>query len=156
MKLNQKEASKKYAFHLLKNISDFLSVGMEEIGSDWKFVWDDDRKDFKAINKNGSSLEIHLKKISAIVSNIPDFNMCVFPCRVMRKKMRLVKLDTLKFVPPHRATGWESHKVSDGISNGIVSHNKVGTSDNQPLDASSFRGVKRNRLSNTNAPISKC
>jgi hypothetical protein len=130
---------------------------MEKIESDWTFVWDKTFKNFRVMNKlDGSSLEIHLQNIIGKISNTPDFNMSIFPRRIVRKKMGLIKVDTLKFVPPHQAARWESHKVSESISNGIVSRGGVGTSYNKPLEAASFRGMKRNRFSKTNVPISKC
>jgi hypothetical protein len=154
MKSNQQEASKEYAFYLLKQIADALSCGMEKIKSEWQFTWDGKRKDLKAINKsNGSSLEIHLNNISGLKDNTPDFNMCIFPIRL---PVGRVNINKLKLMPPHRAAHWESNKVSDSISNGIVGRGGVGTSDNKPLEASSFRGMKRNRFSKTNVPISKC
>ena len=149
----RKEASKEYAFHLLKKIADALSCGMEKIKSEWQFVWDEERKDLKVINKsNGSSLEIHLNNISGLKNNAPDFNMCIFPVRL---PVGRVNINKLKFVPLHRASRYESHKVSNSTYNGIVSRGGVGTSDDKPLEASGFRGMKRNRFSKTNAPISK-
>ena len=137
---------KNYAFHLLKEIADWLSAGMADLKSDWFFVWDEARKDFKAINKsNGSSLEIHLRNISGFVSNRPEFNMCIFP-RKRRGTIGCLNLDTVKFMPCHHPTRWESHKASDGTLDTLISHGEIGTPNNKPLKASGFRRMGRMRL----------
>jgi hypothetical protein len=155
MKTPTHKGEKEYTFYLLKEIADWLSAGMVEIKSSWSFVWDENRKDFKAINKSeGSSLEIHLRNISGFVSKKPEFNMCIFP-RKRRGAIRRLNVDTLKFVEHHCKPCWEPHKIPDILFDGIIRDSRVGTSDNKPLKSPSFRGSKRDRLSDTNEPISR-
>jgi hypothetical protein len=150
-KVNQ---TNKYAFYLLKEIADWLSAGMKDVKSDWSFVWDENQKDFKAINKtDGSRLEIHLRNISGFITKKPEFNMCIFP-RQNRRGLGRLNVDRLKFWPQHLAPRWEPHKLSDGRSDRIVRDGEVGTSNNKLLKSSSLPRAVRDRFSDTNAPIS--
>jgi hypothetical protein len=156
MKLNQQETSKTYAFYLLKNIADFLSDGMECLNSNWNFVWDETFKNFCVINKaDGRSLEIHLKKLTGLKSHTPDFNMSFFPRQIVRKKMRLIKVDSLKVMPLHPGKGWSFRNLSNGVFDDSLIRSRIRTLNKKFQKSSGFGRARRDRLANARRPIPK-
>jgi hypothetical protein len=145
--LSKGKSSRAYVYHLLPKIAEFLSCGMAKINCEWRFVWDSEFKNFKAVNDtNGSSLEIHLRNISGLVGDAPDFNMCIFP---VRRKIRRLDVNRLNFMPAHSQSGWWQQKLPDCFLDGLDTRASVRTSHKKPLAPSRFRRANRNRLANT-------
>jgi hypothetical protein len=144
----------RYTFYLVRNLADFLSIGMASVKSGWTFVWDDDWKNFKAINKDGKSVEIHLKNISGKVRKKPDFNMSIFP-RKVRRKIRRFDFSSLKDSPRHLASGWKLYKNPDRFFDQFIVRGRIRTLNQKLVKTPAFRRASRNRLANAHNPITK-
>lgn len=148
------ESPTAYPYHLLGNIAQFLSAGMSKLNSPWRFEWNPNTCDFKAINETEKcSLELHLRNISGAIANQPDFNMSIFPTPEHGAGNWASDLSSFKFVPEHGVVPWaEPCRVSDSLLNDVLINHGVGTLDDKSRDIASFGSPKTNGLAHTNTP----
>jgi hypothetical protein len=146
-----------YLFSTLKSVAEYLSVGMEKVSGKWAFVWHEENKTLCVKHKsNGAALELHFNVAPTKDSNLPDFNMSIFPrgFRIRRARGRY-DFSRLNSMPAHHKSERSFHENADDFFDRFLVRDKTGASDDKVAKPLGSKRVRQNRIARANQPKSK-